>query len=283
MKYVFFGTPEFAAVILEKLIGSGFVPAAVVCNPDRPAGRKKLITPPPVKSLIMQHEAWGIEILQPEKLDSSFMIRVSSFKPDLFIVASYAKIIPKVILETPRLGVIGVHPSILPEYRGSTPIQSVILEGEHETGVSLYLLDEKVDHGRILAGRKLLMGTGDTYEVLLRKLAALGGDLLAEILPKFLAGEVKPEPQDEAKATYTKKFTSEDAFVDPRELDLAESGGDAEKARLISRKILALNPEPGVWTLKDGKRTKLLEAEIRENRLVLKKIQREGEKPKAAR
>src|SRR3989344_5918744 len=139
MKFVFFGSPEFAAIVLEKLIKAGFMPAAVVCAPDAPAGRKKIPTPPPAKVRIMNYEERiknKIQILQPETLsiihDSLFVIQ-----PDFFIVAAYAKIIPKEILDIPRLGTIGVHPSLLPKYRGASPIQSAILNDEAETGTTL--------------------------------------------------------------------------------------------------------------------------------------------------
>ena len=269
MKCAFFGTPDFAAVILEKLIESGFLPALVVCNPDRPVGRKKIITPPPVKSLIMEHKTWNINILQPEKLDKDFMLQVSSFMPDVFIVAAYAKIIPKEILELPLFGTIGVHPSLLPEYRGSSPIQSVILNGETKTGVTLFLADEKVDHGKILSDIRYRISNGETYETLMKKLAELGGDLLVETLPKFLRGEITSLPQDESRATYTKKFKTEDGYVDL----------EKDKPEIIERKIRALNPEPGVWTMMNNKRTKLLEAELVDGKLKLTKIQVEGKKP----
>ena len=272
MKYVFFGTPEFAAIILEKLIEAGYVPAAVVCNPDRPVGRKKIITAPAVKSLIMKHKTWNIGILQPEKLDKEFTLHVLDSMPDVFIVAAYAKILPKEILEIPRLGTIGVHPSLLPKYRGASPIQTALLHGERETGVTLYLMDEKVDHGPVFAARKLEFPISNfQFPILRQKLAELSGNLLVETLPKFLDGKIIPEPQDESHATYTKKFKTEDAFVDLEKDDM----------QVIVRKIKALNPEPGTWTIRDGKRTKILEAEIDANgKLVLKKIQIEGQKPK---
>ncbi|MDP2598520.1 MAG: methionyl-tRNA formyltransferase, partial [Candidatus Liptonbacteria bacterium] len=157
-KYVFFGTPEFAAIVLDKLISAGFPPSAVVCNPDRPVGRKKIITPPATKSQIMVRGSRfmdEIKILQPEKLDSGFEHQISNIKPEFGIVAAYAKIIPKNIIELFPKGVIGVHPSLLPKYRGASPIQSAILDGEKEAGVTLYLLDEKMDHGPILEQREL--------------------------------------------------------------------------------------------------------------------------------
>ena len=284
MKFVFFGTPEFAAIILEKLINTGYVPVAVVCNPDRPVGRKKIITPPPAKQLLIEKlKDCNIEILQPESIDSSFKIQVSNFKPDIFIVAAYSQIIPKEILEIPRLGTIGVHPSLLPKYRGSSPIQSAILNGDEETGVSLYLMDDKMDHGPILAQREIKnysikddISIKNRYELrimnyenLLKNLAELSADLLIETLPKFLKGEINPLPQDESQATYTKKFITEDGRVDLKK----------DNPLLIERKIRALNPEPGVFTFIDGKRVKLLEAKISDGKIVITKTQIEGKKP----
>ena len=271
MQYVFFGTPDFAAVILEKLIEADFIPQAVVCNPDRPVGRKKIVTPPPVKSFILNHESRSIKVLQPEKLDSSFKSQISSFKSNFFIVAAYSKIIPKEILAIPKLGSIGVHPSLLPRLRGPTPIQTVILNGEKETGVTLYLMDEKIDHGKIISNLKFQISNLDTYETLMKRLDQSAATLVVEIIPKLIKGEIRPVTQNETEATHTKKFTAEDGFV-----DLAK-----DDPMVIDRKIRALNPEPGVWTIQNGKRLKLLEAKLSGGKLVLKKIQREGKNPVA--
>jgi len=282
MKFVFFGSPEFASIVLEKLIAAGFVPEAVVCNPDRPVGRKKIITPPPVKRLIASGKE-HVEILQPENVNA-IRDKLLAIHPDVFVVAAYAKILPKDIVEIPGLGTIGVHPSLLPKYRGASPIQGAILAGEKETGVTLYILDEKMDHGPILAARELELPIANLqFTKLLEKLAELGGDLLAETLPKFVAGEIVPKPQNESGATYTKKFSTEDAFVDEKELEDALGGSNPEAASVIYRKILALTPEPGVWTLRQAQgkqqRVKLLEAELHDGKLVLKVIQNEGQKP----
>src|SRR3989344_2838612 len=138
--YVFFGTPSFAAIILEKLIGNDWVPKALVCNPDRPVGRRQIITPPPANKEALV----GVS-------DELFT------EADFGVLAAYGQIVPAEVIKKARLGIIGVHPSLLPKFRGSTPIQSAILEGVSETGVSLFLMDEKVDHGPILAQRKLLL------------------------------------------------------------------------------------------------------------------------------
>ena len=277
-KFVFFGTPEFAAIILQKLIDGGFAPSAIVCNPDRPVGRKKIITAPPVKRLIANGER-QIAILQPEKLTSDVGSRLSDIGAEFAVVASYAKIIPKDIINLFPKDMIGVHPSLLPKYRGPSPIQSAMLAGEEISGVTLYLLDEKVDHGAIVSSVKCQVSSNDTYETLARKLAELGGGFLVEALPKFLAGEIKLQPQDESRATYTKKFSAEDAFIPPEDLEKAVAG-DMRLAELIDRKIRALNPEPGAWTTQNRKRTKLLEAALEKTGLILKKIQIEGKKPK---
>ena len=274
-QYVFFGTPNFAAIVLERLIAAGFPPACVVCNPDKPVGRKKVITPPPAKLVAQKN---GIRVWQPEKLEViSYKSEVGEV--DFAVVAAYSKIIPKNIIEIPAMGVIGVHPSLLPKHRGASPIQSTILHGDEETGVTLFLIDEKVDHGPILAQARINShGSWVMYIELQKKLAELAGDLLIETFPKFLTGEIVPRAQNESEATYTKKFSSEDAYIPPDDLALAISGEDQNMAELIERKIRALNPEPGVWTMKNEKRTKLLEAEIQGGKLRLKKVQIEGKK-----
>ncbi len=286
-RYAFFGSPWFAAIILEKLIAGGFVPSVVVCNPDRPTGRKQLLTAPAVKQRIMNYESRikdGIEILQPEKLDvSTFNLKPMTY--DLFIVATYGKIISKPVFALPRFGTIGVHHSLLPLHRGPTPIQSAILAGDAETGTTLFFMDNKIDHGPVLANGRVQIANS-TYIELETRLAELSGDLLVKMLPNFLAGKITPSLQDESKATYTKKFITQDAFIDEKYLAAAELGeaqprqGEVEpRAVIIDRKIRALNPEPGTWTLRNGKRVKLLGAKICGGKLVLTKIQIEGKKP----
>lgn len=260
------------------------MPQVLVCNPDRPVGRKKIISPPPTKLLAKK---FGITVWQPEDLKSwNWESEVGKIKPDFAIVAAYSKILPREIIELFPLGMIGVHPSLLPKYRGPSPIQSFILSGETETGTTLFLIDEKMDNGPIIAQKKLRLRNNEieriNYEELNQKLAELSGDLLVEILPHFSQGKIKPKPQDASQATSTKKFKIEDAYVDLADLTKAENIG-GNLAMEIWRKIRALNPEPGVWTLQEiqgkQKRIKLLEAEIIEGKLKLRKIQQEGKKP----
>lgn len=283
MNYIFFGTPLFAVRVLSQLVSANLIPLAVVTNPDRPVGRKQIITPSAVKLFIEQSTLKEkVRVLSPEKLDKAFTEILKKLKADFFIVAAYGKIISREVLAIPPLGVIGVHPSLLPKYRGASPIQSALLTGETETGVSLYILSEKMDAGPIVAQITIAIAPDETYETLAEKLANTGGELLLKILPDLKSAENKAETQDETKATFTKKFSSEDGRVD-LETD------DQEK---IYRKIQALNPEPGVWTyanaltnghmrISDGanKRVKLLKAKLENGKLKLIITQVEGKKP----
>ncbi|MFA6364776.1 MAG: methionyl-tRNA formyltransferase [Candidatus Paceibacterota bacterium] len=284
MKYAFFGTPEFAAIILERLIGAGLPPAALICNPDRPVGRKKIITPPPAKQSILDQQEdirEQIEIFQPEKV-SEIEEQLKAGNYDLFVVAAYGLIIPKRILDIPRLGTIGIHPSLLPHFRGATPIQSALLSNEKETGVSLFMVDEKVDHGSILSEEVLESYelTSLTYPALHDALARLGAEMLIKTLPNIERAIKEAKPQDESKATFTSKFKTEDGFVDEKNLEEALSGTNSEQAVIIDKKIRALGMEPGVYTIRNKERTKLLEAEVHQGKLILKRIQVAGKTPR---
>ncbi|MCL4437625.1 methionyl-tRNA formyltransferase [Patescibacteria group bacterium] len=286
LRYVFFGTPDFAAIVLEKLIRGGFKPEIIICNPDKPAGRNKALTLPPVKIIAQKYK---LNISQPERLSDAYN-SIADLNPELMIVAAYAKIIPEKFLIVPELGTIGVHPSLLPKYRGSSPIQSAILNGEKETGTTLFMLDEKMDHGKIIAEARLPISEKDNYESLTEKLAELSGDLLVKTLPEFLKNHISPEIQNESNATYTAKIKTEDAFIEPRELVSAINNGGAA-AEKINRKARAFYPEPGVWTILEkqtligkiilpaNKRIKIIETEIMEGKLKVKKIQIAGKKP----
>lgn len=281
-KYVFFGTPRFAKIVLNGLISDGFVPAVLVCNPDRPLGRKKIVTPPPTKQLILD-KALSTLVLQPEKLDDEFVAQLRMFAPDFFVVAAYAKIIPRAVLSVPRLGTLGTHPSLLPAYRGASPIQSVILAGETKTGSTIYAMDEKMDHGAIFAQEEIPLDALMTdYRTLEEQLAKLSARLLAKTIPALLDGSAAPRLQDESHASFTKKFVTDNGFVEQSELDAAIAG-NSDRTELIVRTIHAFNPEPGAWTLQNGKRIKLLEARMNGNALKLVTIQEEGQKPKTFR
>ena len=264
------------------------MPEAVICNPDKPTGRKQIITPPLVKVLAQKY---GLTVYQPKDKTELLEI-VKNLQPDLAVTAAFGMIFPKEILEIPKYGFINVHPSLLPKYRGPTPIQTAILNGDKETGVSLFLIDEEMDHGPILAKRELEFPISNfQFPILSQKLAELGADLLIQFLESLISQKltnnikevglpnIELKPQDESQATYTKKFETKDAYIEPADLEKAENQG-GEIAIEIERKIRALNPEPGIWTLQNGKRMKILEAILTpENKIKLKKIQFEGKNP----
>ncbi len=266
MKYIFFGTPEFAAIVLEKLITAGYIPEAVVCNPDEPVGRKQILTPPPVKILA---EKFNISILQPEKLRNNleFSNQLKKLKLDLAIVAAYGKIISKEILDIPVYGFINIHGSILPVYRGASPIQNAILNGDAETGITLIKLDEEMDHGPILANSKLSITDDDTYESLSRKLAISGAELLIKTIPDYISGKIKPVEQNHDGATYTGIIKKEDGKIDW-----------SKGAEEIERMTRAFYPWPTAWTTWNKKVFKILEAEVCNGKLEIKKLQLEGGK-----
>ena len=164
------------------------------------------------------------------------------------------KIIPKKVLDLFPMGVLNVHPSLLPKYRGPTPFQTALLNGDGESGVSIILMDEEVDHGPILVNSKLEIVNSDTYTTLAEKLAKLGGEMLVGIIPKWIAGEIKAIPQDHSRATYTRKFTSEDGFIKPETIlgnpvpTTWSLGDQVQEVEHAERQVRALNPEPGTWT-----------------------------------
>ncbi len=288
MKFIFLGTPEFSAIILEKIIKTGLIPSLVICNPDKPKGRKKTLTPPPTKIIAQKY---NIPIFQPDNLEfgiwnlpacrtSREFGKIKNEIFDFFLVAAYSKILPKKILDIPKLGCLNIHPSLLPRWRGPSPIQSAILNGDEKTGVSIILLDEKMDHGPIIAQQQLnncelkIM----SYEKLTKKLADLGANLLIKILPKFLDKKMKSQAQDESQAVYSKIITTNEGFIELEKLKEAIKNG-GQVAAAIERKARALNPEPGIYAILNEKRIKILETELSDNKLKLIKIQPEGKNP----
>ncbi len=270
--FAFFGSFHISAEILTLLVEGGFVPTVVICSPDRPAGRKKIMTAPAVKQTILQH-GWATTMLQPEK-PSDVIPQLKALQPDFFIVMGYPHIIGEDVLSIPRLGTIGVHPSLLPKYRGASPMQSALLAGEKETGVTLYMIDAKMDHGKIISSFQFPISNDETNTSLEHKAAKVAGQLLLETLPKFILGEIKPTEQDHSQATFTRKFTT----ADDGQVDMVK-----DSPELIYRKIKAFNPEPSVWTMnlpgREGTRVKLLDAELIGKKLKITEIQPDGKKP----
>lgn len=268
MKIVFFGTPDLAVPFLEALISeANFEVVAVVTQPDRPVGRKHDLIAPPVKQLALQK---GIQILQPETLKE----KREQPDADMFVVVAYGLLIPQRILDRPRLGCINVHPSLLPKYRGPSPIQSAIANGDAETGISIMLLDKGMDTGPILTQKKIVLDAEETQMTLAEKIKQAGPKFLVETIKKFTTGEIKPMAQDDTKATVTKLLTREDGKIDW-----------SEPAEKIERKIRAYYSWPGCWTevLRNGKtlRVKILKSTLRNNRLFFLEVQPEGRPPMA--
>lgn len=255
VRVIFFGTSQFAVPALKKLASSNYQIIAVVTQPDKPAGRKQVLSPSPVK---IAAQELGLKVLQPTslQLSPSHGERASLPKTwggiegevDLFVVASYGKIIPKSILEIPKYGTLNIHPSLLPKYRGPSPIQAAILNGDTETGATIMKLDEEMDHGPILASEKLKVES-EKFKELHDELAEMGAELLLKILPDYTAGKIKLQPQDHAKATFTKIISKDDGRIDW-----------SRSAEEIDRQIRAYHVWPVACTTLDGKRLKIYEA-----------------------
>ncbi len=236
MRFIFFGSSKFAEIILNKLLKFNMEPVLVVTTPPKAKGRKKILSPTPVYNLAEQNK---IPILTPENLkDEEFLSNFKNYNPDLVILTAYGKIIPSQLLSIPKKGILNLHPSLLPRWRGATPIQSAILAGDKKTGVSLFLMDEEVDHGPIIQKTEYkIQNLSITYSELSQKLAEIGADLIIKIVPKWLNGEIDSIPQDHSLADYCHKILPEDEKIDWNKSNIE-----------IDRKIRALNPNPGVFT-----------------------------------
>lgn len=247
IKVVYMGTPDFAVPSLKALYKAGYNITAVVSQPDKKVGRKQELRQPAVKQCALE---LGIPVLQPEKVrkNDKFISELQELGPDVIIVAAYGKIIPQEILDIPKLGCINVHGSILPEYRGASPIQTAILDGKGETGVTIMLMDIGMDTGDILSIEKVAIDPHDTSESLHNTLADVGSHALVATLEKYIRGEIQPQKQDDNVATYTRMFSKEDGLIDWN-----------KTAQQIYNQYRACSPWPGIYTYFQGKRIKLLD------------------------
>ncbi len=207
---IFFGTSDFAQVILNTLIKKNYHIQALITQPDQPVGRKKIITPPPAKVLAKKN---NIPVLQPAKLDEHLAQKLKSLNADLFILVSYGKIIPQNIINIPQYKTINIHPSLLPKYRGPAPIQTTLLNDEQTTGTTIILVDEKMDHGPIISQVKLQISDSDNYQTLLKKLADLSSELLIKTIPDYLEHKIQPREQNHQAATFTQIITKQDGHI----------------------------------------------------------------------
>lgn len=262
-RIAYFGGEPLGVPVLEILTEHGIVPDLIVTNPDRPSGRGKQLTAPPVKEWAAAHD---VPTMQPVTLrDPAVAAELESNGPwDLFVVVAYSAIIPPAILNIPTHKTLNMHPSLLPAFRGPSPIRSAILGNARTTGVTIMLMDEQLDHGPILAQRSVTIDTADwpmRGQALDTLLAHAGGKLLAATVPKWLAGSITPLPQNHEQATYTKKFTKADGqlSIDPENLP---SGDEATQLLL---KIRAFDGWPGTHFFHNGTRIKVVDGMLDEH------------------
>ncbi len=250
---IFFGTSAFAVPALDLLIKSGFTLSAVVTAPDKPAGRAMHLRRSAVKEYILKNNPQGaIVVFEPEKITEEFIELIASYKPFVGVVAAYGIILPKALIELFPKGIMNIHPSLLPKYRGPSPIQGAILAGDTETGATIMQIDEKMDHGPIIATAIYKLPASVTYQELHDALAKIGAGLLVRSLPQWLESKIMPCPQDDAIATYTKLLKKEDGRIDW-----------SRDAIYIERMVRVYNPWPGAYTTApNGRIIKLLRVEV---------------------
>lgn len=211
-KIVFMGTPDFSVPVLRRLIDDGYNVIAAVTQPDRPVGRKRVLTPPPVKAEALNH---GIPVYQPEKIrQQEELDKILALEPDLIVTAAFGQILPKQLLEAPKYGCINVHASLLPELRGGAPIHYAIIQGKEKTGISIMYMVEKLDAGDILTQIEVPVTETDTVGTLHDKMSTAGADLLSETIPKLLKGELTPVPQNDEEATFAWNIKREQEKID---------------------------------------------------------------------
>lgn len=240
---IFFGTHDLAVTVLQELIKSEYINIdLVITQPDRPVGRKKIMTPPPVKVFAEKH---GIHVEQPRTLKNYNIVKSKDYQ--IAILTEYGVKIPDKIINTFTKGILNIHYSLLPKYRGASPIQSAILNGDTETGVSIMLLEKSLDTGPVIAQKTYRLYPDEMYENTKIPISKLGVKLLIDILPKYLSGEVKPKPQNNKNATLCHQLSRDDGRIDWN-----------NTTTKIYNQYRALTPWPGIWTIWRNKRIKLL-------------------------
>ncbi len=252
MKVLFMGTPDFAASTLNKLIQSEHEVIGVITQPDKAKGRGKEMSFPPVKELALEY---NLTVYQPVKVrEPEFVQQIRDMAPEVIVVAAFGQLLPKELLDIPPRGCINVHASLLPKYRGASPIQNAIIDGEAETGVTIMYMDVKLDTGDMILKDKVDITKEDTAGTLHDKLAVLGADLLLEALKKIEDGTSERMRQDDSQATHVKTLDKEMGQID-----------FSLPAIRIERLIRGLNPWPSAYTRLDGKTLKLWRAEVEDN------------------
>lgn len=295
LRIAFFGTPQFAVPTLQCLLASRHPVAGVVTQPDRPRGRGQKVTDAPVKALALEH---GLPVFQPQRLrEPQVLETIRAWQPDLGVVAAYGKIIPEALIALPRLGMINVHASLLPKYRGAAPVHRAVIDGETETGITIMRLVRELDAGNMIAKVKRPIGPDETSDVVERDLAELGASLLLEVVDRMAAGSVDEERQDFMLATYAPRLTKEEGLIDW-----------TLPASYIHNRVRGLYPWPHAYTYLDGHRVILLKTRVEDEpareppgtivvvtrdaihvatghewRLAIERLQPEGRRPMTAR
>ncbi|MDP2804700.1 MAG: methionyl-tRNA formyltransferase [Gallionellaceae bacterium] len=249
MKIIFAGTPAFAAHALKALLDKQFEIVAVLTQPDRPSGRGMQLKPSPVKQLALEQ---GLAVLQPKTLkDTDIQNQLINFKADLMIVAAYGLILPKVVLQIPRLGCWNIHASLLPRWRGAAPIQRAILAGDQQTGITIMQMDAGLDTGDMLFKKESLITTSDTSETLHDKLAVLGANAILEALTLHQENKILAIPQDGALASYASKLSKEESQIDW-----------SKSAQEVALNVRGYNPFPGATSVLNGTPLKIWQASV---------------------
>ncbi|WP_028550513.1 methionyl-tRNA formyltransferase [Paenibacillus sp. UNC451MF] len=244
MRVVFMGTPEFAVPSLQALLDNGVQVVGVVTQPDRPVGRKRILTPTPVK---VEAEKHGIPVLQPERLRRPESVEeLKELQPDLIVTAAYGQILPKSVLELPKHGCINIHASLLPKYRGGAPIHHAVMNGDAVTGVTIMYMAEGLDTGDMISKVEVSIEDTDTQGTMFEKLSIAGARLLTETLPDLIAGRIQAVPQNDAEAIYSPNITREQELIDWNRSALA-----------IWNQVRGLSPRPGAYTLWNGEVLKI--------------------------
>lgn len=251
MKIVFMGTPDFAVPTLEKLYEKGYDVACVFSQPDKPKGRGYKLMPPPVKEVALAHNTEVLQPLSLKKDADEYILRLREINPDVIVVVAYGKILPKEVLEIPRLGCVNVHGSLLPKYRGAGPIQWSVLNDEKETGITTMLMGEGLDTGDMLLKASTPIGENETSAELFDRLAIMGADLLIETLKGLEKGEITPQKQDDTLSSYAPMITKDLCNID-----------FSNSVRKIHKQICGLSDYPCATTMLNGKRLKIYHSEI---------------------
>jgi len=262
LKFAFFGTPDLAVYVLEEIARAGYLPSLMVTAPDLKVGRGNNYDSPPVKKWAEVH---NIPVLQPRVIDESFTNLLQNKNYDVFILTAYGKMLSQKILSIPKHGILNIHPSMLPRLRGPSPVRSAILNNERDTGATVIVLDEKMDHGPIVVQESIEIKDKDwppLLPILEEKLFRLGGKLLVKAMGNYLKEKITPKPQDESRATYCEKIKKEDGLVDLL--------NDSPKEIYI--KYCALYGWPGIYFMQNGKRIKITKAKLENDKFIIEKI-----------